>query len=163
MKKISIFLLLTIFIAVGCTDNNANDQKNIETNSGNATEAIWHTNLEKAIQIAKNKDKPILLQFSGSDWCKWCIKLNDEVLFKKEFTDYAKDNMILVNLDFPRSIPQTDELKAYNQGLLNKYGVRGFPTVLLLDKNGDVVLQTGYQPGGPAAYIQHIKQAYSKK
>lgn len=145
MKKISI-LLLSIFLLLSCADDK-----------------IWHTNLEKAIEVAEKENKPILLQFSGSDWCKWCIKLNEEVMFKKEFLDYAKENIILVNLDFPRSIQQTVEIKAYNRALANKYGIKGYPTVLLLDKSGNVVKQTGYQPGGPAAYIQHIKQAYSTK
>jgi len=144
VKKI-LLLLLSIFLLISC-----------------AEDKVWHTNLEEAIEVAKNEDKPILLQFSGSDWCKWCIKLNDEVMFKEEFLDYAKENIILVNLDFPRSIEQTVEKKEYNRTLANKYGIKGFPTVLLLDKNADVVLQTGYQPGGPLAYIQHIKQAYSK-
>ena len=171
MKKLSI-LLIAVFILFGCANNNeANDQAKIETNDQVLQKAndhdvnglVWHTNLEKALKIAKEEDKPVFLQFSGSDWCKWCIKLNDEVLFTKDFANWAKDNIVLVNLDFPRTIPQTEEVKAYNNGLMKKYGVRGFPTVLLLDNNANVVLQTGYQPGGPAAYIQHIKNAYGTK
>lgn len=171
MKKLSI-LLIAVFILFGCANNNeANDQAKIETNDQVLQKAndhdvnglVWHTNLEDALKIAKEEDKPVLLQFSGSDWCKWCIKLNDEVLFTKDFANWAKDNIVLVNLDFPRTIPQTDEVKVYNNNLKNKYRIKGFPTVLLLDNNANVVLQTGYQPGGPAAYIQHIKDAYGIK
>lgn len=163
MKKLSI-LLLAALITFGCANNNkANDQAKVETNGHNKNGLVWHTNLEEAVAIAKAENKPVFLQFSGSDWCKWCIRLNNEVLFTKEFADWAKDNIILVNLDFPQTIPQTEEVKLYNRSLMNKYGVKGFPTVLLLDKDANVVLQTGYQPGGPAAYIAHIKEAYGMK
>jgi len=153
VKKISVLFIATMFL-FGCADSNAND-----TNDTNGL--IWYTNVEKAVEIAKKEDKRVLVQFSGSDWCKWCIKLNDEVFNKKDFADYAKDKMILVNLDFPRTIAQTDEVKEYNRSMANKYGVRGFPTVLLLDKEGNLVKKTGYQRGGPNAYVEHIKESYN--
>ena len=156
MKKISVLLLATFFL-FGCANNN---QANDNTSKNGV---VWHTNIEKAIEIGKKENKPVLVQFSGSDWCKWCIKLNNEVLNTKEFGKYAKENLVLVNLDFPRTIPQTDLVKNYNRVQMNKYGVQGFPTVLLLDKTGKLVQQTGYQPGGPVAYIQHIKSAYGIK
>ena len=158
MKKISV-LLLAIFLFFGCAKNEAaNDTTKHETNNN----LVWHATIEEAVEVANKEDKPILVQFSGSDWCKWCIKLNNEVFFTKGFADYAKDNLVLVNLDFPQAIPQTDAVKNYNRTQMRKYGVRGFPTVLLMDKDANVVLQTGYQPGGPSAYIQHIKAAYGK-
>ncbi len=171
MKKLSVILLAT-FILFGCAKNNEasnnakidkTDQALMPTNNHDVNGLTWHTNLEEAVAIAKKENKKVFLQFSGSDWCKWCIRLNNEVLFTPVFADWAKDNMVLVNLDFPRTIPQTDAVKNYNRGLMNKYGVRGFPTVLLLDKNGNVVFQTGYQAGGPAKYIKHIKAAYGMK
>ncbi|MCK7526323.1 MAG: thioredoxin family protein [Ignavibacteriales bacterium] len=76
---------------------------------------------------------------------------------KVEFEDYADDNLILVRLDFPRSIEQSAETKAYNNQLAQRYGVQGFPTILLFNSQGKMVLQTGYQPGGPANYINHLK------
>lgn len=155
MKKVSVLLIAILFL-FGCADSN-------KSTAGDKTGPKWYTNVDEAIKVAQKEDKPILLQFSGSDWCKWCIKLNNEVLHTKEFADYAKGNLVLVNLDFPRSIPQSDEVKAYNQSMAQKYGIRGFPTVLLMDKDGNVVQVTGYQPGGPKAYIQHIKDAYKSK
>ena len=86
MKKIIVLFIATMFL-FGCADSNAND-----TNDTNGLK--WHTNVEKAVEIAKKEDKRVLVQFSGSDWCKWCIKLNDEVFNKKDFADYAKDKMI---------------------------------------------------------------------
>ncbi|MBU0475073.1 MAG: thioredoxin family protein [Bacteroidetes bacterium] len=155
MKKISVLLLAT-FILIGCANNNQANDKSSKNG------LVWHTNVEKAIEIGKKENKPVLVQFSGSDWCKWCIKLNNEVLDTKGFANFAKDNLVLVNLDFPHA-PQTDFVKNYNRMQMNKYGVQGFPTVLLLDKTGKLVFQTGYQPGGPVAYIQHIKAAYGIK
>lgn len=149
MKKLSVLLISTM-ILFGCAESNANDSNGLE----------WHTNIEKAVELASKENKPILVQFSGSDWCKWCIKLNDEVFNTKDFAKYAKDEMVLVNLDFPRTIAQADEVKEYNRSMATKYGVRGFPTVLLLDKEGNVVKVTGYQPGGPKTYVEHIKEAY---
>ncbi len=173
MKKLSI-LLIAVFILFGCANNNeANDQAKIETNDQvllktndhDVNGLVWHSNVEKAIEIAKTESKPILLQFSGSDWCKYCILLNNEVLFTKEFADYAKDNLILVNLDNLRKSPQAAEVVNYNRAQMKKYGITGYPTVLLMDKDANVVLQTGYLPRtkGPAAYIQHIKDAYGTK
>ncbi|MEE9431473.1 MAG: thioredoxin family protein [Melioribacteraceae bacterium] len=163
MKKISL-LLLTVFIVFSCTDNKkANSKALVEGNNTETSEVVWHTNLEQAIVIAEKENKQILLQFSGSDWCHWCKRLNEEVLETKEFENYAQDNMVLVNLDYPKSIPQTDKVKEYNQKMLQKYGVRGFPTVLLLDKTGKVVKQTGFVAGGPSKYIKHIKDAYASK
>lgn len=163
MKKLSV-LLFAVFIFLGCAnDNETNAQLLMKTSSHDVNGLVWHIDLEKALEIAQKEDKPVLLQFSGSDWCKWCVKLNEEVMFTKEFANWAKDNIVLVNLDFPRTISQTEEVKNYNKSLMEKYGVRGFPTVLLLDKNAKVVLQTGYQAGGPTAYIAHIKEAYDLK
>ena len=155
MRKFGVLLILITFL-ISCADSNsssANDKNGL----------TWHTNVEEAIAVAQKEDKSVLVQFSGSDWCKWCIKLNNEVFHKKEFADYAKENLILVNLDFPRSISQTEEVKNYNRSVATKYGIQGFPTVLLMDKNGKVVKYTGYQPGGPKAYVDHIIEAYNTK
>jgi len=65
--------------------------------------------------------------------------------------------LILVRLDFPRSIEQSAETKLYNNQLAQRYGVQGFPTVLLFNSQGQMVLQTGYQPGGPVSYVEHLK------
>lgn len=118
----------------------------------------WLTDYDKAAQLAKELDRPMLLDFTGSDWCGWCIKLDNEVFEKETFKEYAKQNLILVKLDYPRSKPQSDEIKKQNQELLQKYGVRGFPTILLTDASGDVIGKTGYQAGGPEKYVAHLKE-----
>ncbi|MGB5896232.1 MAG: thioredoxin family protein, partial [Ignavibacteriaceae bacterium] len=95
--------------------------------------------------------------FTGSDWCKWCFKLSDEVFSKDAFKEYADENLILVKLDFPRSISQSSETKAYNQSLAQKYGVQGFPTIIIFNSQGKPVAKTGYRTGGAANYVSHIK------
>lgn len=154
MKKLGVLFIMLILFA--CAEKN-----NTAANDGNGL--VWHSTLEEAVKVASAENKPILVQFTGSDWCKWCIKLNKEVFDQKDFVSYAKNNLILVRLDFPRSVPQSDEVKAYNRSVATKYGVRGFPTILLMDQSGNVVKETGYLPGGPSAYVEHIKEAYNVK
>lgn len=117
----------------------------------------WLTDFEAAKKLAAEKNLPILADFSGSDWCGWCIKLDNEVFSQDEFKAYAKDNIVLFLADFPSRKPQPAEIKKQNKALSEKYGIRGFPTVLLLDAEGEVLERTGYQKGGAAAYVEHIK------
>lgn len=145
MKKIFLIAVLLTAVVIGCSKGGSNDNLN------------WEENLETALQKAKSENKAVLVNFTGSDWCQWCIKLSDEVFSKSEFEDYAEDNLILVRLDFPRNIEQSAETKAYNNQLAQRYGVQGFPTVLLFNSQGQMVLQTGYQPGGPVSYVEHLK------
>lgn len=142
--KIALLFLLTAFI-ISCGK------------SGSSDNLDWGTNLETALQQAKKENKAVLVNFTGSDWCQWCFKLSDEVFKQKEFEDYAKKKLILVMVDFPRKIEQTDEIKMYNQQLAQQYGVQGFPTILLFNSTGQAVAKTGYQPGGAENYIRHLE------
>ena len=119
----------------------------------------WETDFEKASAKAKAEGKHMLVDFSGSDWCGWCIKLDNEVFSKEPFKAYAKGNLILVLADFPRDdSKQSAELKKQNKALSEKFSVRGFPTVIILNPEGEAVAQTGYQAGGPEAYVEHVKK-----
>ena len=122
----------------------------------------WMTDFEAAQVKAKAENKPMLLDFTGSDWCGWCIKLDKEVFGEAAFKDYAAAELVLVELDFPRSKGQSAELKAQNEALAKQYGVRGFPTILLLSPDGELIEKTTYQPGGPEAYVEHIKGILAK-
>lgn len=122
----------------------------------------WHEEFAKAQELAKASKKPMLLDFTGSDWCGWCIKLKEEVFDEKEFQHYAAENLVLVELDFPRSKSQKDSIKKQNEKLQQEYGVRGFPTIILLDPEGKKIGQTGYQEGGPKAYVEHLKELIEK-
>lgn len=118
----------------------------------------WETDFEAALARAEAENKSLLLDFTGSDWCGWCVRLKDEVFSKKEFKEYAQENLILVELDFPRQKKLSKELKKQNQELAKKFGVRGYPTIILLDKKGKKVGQTGYKAGGPKAYVEHLEK-----
>jgi len=120
-------------------------------------EAEWMTDFEAAKAQAKESGKPMLLDFTGSDWCIWCVRLKEEVFSRQPFVAFARDELVLVKLDFPRSKPQSEAVKAQNEALLEEYGVRGFPTIVLLSPEGELVDKTGYRSGGPEAYVTHLK------
>ena len=145
--KINV-LILAVFLLFnfGCAEEKAST-KNLN----------WTTNLEQAIELAKKENKAVLVNFTGSDWCKWCVKLRDEVFVQNDFKNYADENLVLVVIDFPRSKSQTNETKMYNQSIAQQFGVRGFPTIVIFNNEGVPVAKTGYQPGGAANYVDHIK------
>jgi thioredoxin-related protein len=121
----------------------------------------WTTNYAKAVEDAKTDDKAILLNFTGSDWCEWCMKMKTETLDTPMFRDYASQNLVLVTLDFPNHVPQSATVKAQNQKLSQKYGVTGFPTFVVLNKNGKVLWsQVGYLAGGAPAFLAQLKKFY---
>lgn len=106
--------------------------------------------------------QPIFAFFTGSDWCPWCVRLHSEVIGTKEFEKFAADNLILFEADFPQNKSQPASVKKQNEALTAKYGVKGFPTVLLLDAEGKVIGKTGYQQGGAEAYVKHLKDVLEK-
>ena len=116
----------------------------------------WETDFKKASATAKKSGKYMLLDFTGSDWCGWCIKLDDEVFSKSSFKSYARGNLVRVMLDFPRNKRMSKKLISQNAELAKKYGVSGYPTVLILSPDGDLVGKTGYKKGGPKKYVEHL-------
>ena len=142
MKKILLSLLIICSMAV------------------QSQELSWETDVKKAVEVSNATNKPMLLFFTGSDWCGWCIRLQKEVLKTPEFATWAKENVILVELDFPRRTAQTEELKNQNGGMQQVFGIQGFPTISIA--NATVVDgktsfkelgRTGYLAGGPSAWI----------
>ena len=125
--------------------------------------ADWLTNFDEAQQIAKKEDKLILADFTGSDWCGWCVRLDKEVFEQPEFKKYAEKNLVLLMVDFPRRKKQTAQVQKMNQALAQKYKIKGYPTILLLDHTGKVVAETGYRKGGAAKYVEHLEQISGKK
>ncbi|MCK4338930.1 MAG: thioredoxin family protein [Candidatus Cloacimonetes bacterium] len=111
--------------------------------------------------ISREKDIPIFVDFTGSDWCVWCFKLRDKVFSQEEFIQYAKENLVLLELDFPKNIKQSKETKAYNENLARRFGIRGLLTILLVNSKGEEIARTGYQYGGAENYVNHIKELLS--
>jgi thioredoxin-related protein len=118
----------------------------------------WLTDYKKAQEEAKANNKLILLDFTGSDWCGWCIRLDREVFSKPEFKDYAGKNLVLVEVDFPRRKPLNLETRKQNEELAGQYGIQGFPTIIVLNGDGRKVGELGYMPGGPEAFIAELEK-----
>jgi thioredoxin-related protein len=116
----------------------------------------WDDDYDKALAKAKTENKMVLLDFTGSDWCSWCMKLDKEVFSKKEFKDYAKENLVLVEVDFPQAKRQPKKLKEQNEKLQSEYSIQGYPTIIVLNAEGKNVGKLGYMPGGPAAFIAKL-------
>jgi len=122
-------------------------------------ESDWLNDYKKAQQEAKASNKFLLLDFTGSDWCGWCKKFDKEILSQSQFKDYARENLVLVELDFPRAKQQSPELRKQNQELAYQYQVQGFPTIVVLDGDGQKLWQyDGYFPDGPAAFIAQLEK-----
>jgi thioredoxin-related protein len=119
-----------------------------------ARAADWTEDYAAAVTQAKKDHKMILLDFTGSDWCVWCQRTDREVFATQKFKDFADKNLVLVKVDFPKDRPMPDAVKAQNAKLQEKYGVEGYPTLVILsDKEKVVFSQLGYKDGGPDAFI----------
>ena len=145
MKKIIYILLISIFTTAFVS----------------AQELTWHTDMSKASDFAIKEKKPLLMFFTGSDWCGWCIRLQKEVFQTDEFKKWAHENVVLVELDFPKRTPQDDKIKAQNRQLQSMFKVRGYPTIWFVNPEVNSEKQvnlkslgkTGYVAGGPAKWI----------
>ena len=126
-----------------------------------AGESGWTTNYTKAVEQAKTENKAILLDFTGSDWCGWCMKMKKETLDTPAFKQYAKRNYVLVEVDFPHNKPQSDVVKTQNENLSKQFKISGFPAFVLLDKDGkELGRQIGYLEGGPTQFITKMETFY---
>lgn len=117
----------------------------------------WQTNYENAIRQGKTSSKPVVLFFTGSDWCSWCNKLEEEALDTSEFASAAGDRFVFVKLDFPLYTTQDPQLKAQNKQLQQKFDVRSYPTLIIFDpQTNQQIGNTGYRPGGGKQYADHL-------
>lgn len=124
-----------------------------------AAEAEWMQNFAEAKAKAAKEGKNLLVDFTGSDWCVWCKRLDKEVFAEADFQKEIVKGYVLVKLDFPQDQSLvTEEIKAQNAQLQEQYKVQGFPTVFLMDANGKPFAQTGYQAGGGAKYLEHVAE-----
>lgn len=119
----------------------------------------WQTDFSTAKEIATNENKPIVLVFQGSDWCAPCIKLDREIWSTETFKNYAKNNYIMLQADFPRSKKNalSESQAEANAKLAETYNKSGFfPFVVMLDNKGNVLGETGYKKITPEAYIEEL-------
>ena len=118
----------------------------------------WHTNYNRARARAKAENKPVLMYFTGSDFCGYCKKLDREALDQRAFENYAAQNLVLLKLDFPARKPQSRQEREQNEVLKMKYRVAGFPTLILLNPNGSPAGEVVYRRGGPRPLIAQIEK-----
>ncbi len=147
MKKIISLLVAALFLA--CAPR-----------PGQAVE--WRTDLPQAAADASENQRLLLLNFSGSDWCGWCKKLDAEVFSQPAYQTFAAAHLVSVIADFPQAKPQEEALRIQNERLQQFFQVEGFPTLLLFSPEGELIGQLGYQPGGPEAFIQAIQQVQAR-
>jgi thioredoxin-related protein len=145
---ISLRLCLTTLLAYCCVLMSAQSAEQ------------WQTDYSAALEQAGRENKMVLLDFTGSDWCGWCIKLKKDTFSRPEFQKFAEGSLVLVELDFPRKKEQSAELKKQNQELAEKFGIEGFPTLVLLDPQGkEAARNVGYLPGGPEGFVKWVEAA----
>ena len=124
----------------------------------------WSSDYAASTKLAAESKKDLLIDFTGSDWCGWCIKLNDEVFKHDAFKEGVKDSFVLVELDYPKDKSiLSEKTQAQNAELGKKYSVQGYPTILLCDAQGRPYAGTGYQEGGPEKYVKHLNELRGKK
>lgn len=118
----------------------------------------WTDDFAAAQKAAAKSEKPMAVLFTGSDWCPWCVRLADEIMLKKDFREASSNDFVFVYLDYPSNESlQTPARRVANQALLNRYGVRGFPTVLVMDAKGAVLGKTGYRRMSAKEYAEHLR------
>ena len=147
-KKILSIVLLSIFLLV---------------NSNLLSQEKWLTSLAKAKEVAKKTNKDIFVNFTGSDWCKWCKRLDKEVFSTKIWQKEAPKKYVLVKIDFPKLKKLPKAKTEINQKIAKSFRVRAFPTICLLDSNGKIYAKTGYAKGGAKKYLSLLQALNNKK
>lgn len=165
-KNILLALILPLGLSVPVLAQQTATATPAANTAATTPASLWNSQLSVAMEQAKATQKPVMVVFSGSDWCKPCIMLKQEVLDKPEFEQFAKDNLVLARFDFPRSKknkPSAEQLKNNEQAAaqLNKEG--SFPLVVLLSPEGKVLAKTGYRPGGATAYTSYLQSVLPQK
>ena len=128
-----------------------------ESQGKKAKQAQWLTSYEEAVELSEQSGRPILADFTGSNWCGYCVKLKKEVFDTPQFRAWAADNVVLLELDFPSPRKpndwKSDWIKQQNLTLKERYHITGFPTVMILNPDGSVIGMQGYEKGGPEQWI----------
>lgn len=167
MKNFITSFFLFLFVAVllvGCVSKKPVTTTNVESISPPTPVPAPTSSYQAALQQAIQEKKLVLLDFTGSDWCGWCQRLKKETFDQEAFKEYAAKNLVFVEVDFPQTKELPAALQAQNQELASKYHVTGFPNLVLLDAQGNLLAQkSGYLAGGPEALIAWIKKNAGKE
>src|SRR5690625_1799213 len=159
-KWMGFFLLISSVILSGCSNGEITGESP-ETDgesAGAAADFDWMTDYEAALARAEAEEKPILMNFTGSDWCPPCQLMQKEVFSTEEFREYAAENLVLLELDYPIKLEQSKEVVEQNKVLQGQFDIEVFPTFVILQPNGDEEKRTtGYREGGPSTFIDWIR------
>ena len=118
----------------------------------------WLTDYQQALKLAAEQKKTVLLDFTGSDWCPYCIQLKRQVFDTAEFQRFARQKLVLVEIDFPRAKPQSPDVARQNEKLQNQFRVRGFPTLILLNPDGQELKRSeGLLEGGVKGFLKWVE------
>jgi protein disulfide-isomerase len=147
MKTFQGIILVALLVwGAGCGEERE-AQTAVSQNDLAAAGVGWLTDYQKALALSAEQEKPVLINFTGSDWCPPCQALKRDVFDSKEFQSYARENLVLLELDFPRRKQLPKELAAQNQQLQEEYRIQAFPTLILVDAEGkELRRETGFKP-----------------
>jgi protein disulfide-isomerase len=168
MKKWLVCALCVSASLFAQSDNQSNGAPSTESgrSSNSKTEAAagfqWYTDFEEASRVASRQKKPMVLYFTGSDWCGWCKKMDQEVFSSQEFKAAVARKYIFVKLDFPMSSKLPESEMRQNAQLKQRYGVTGYPTIVLIDSEGNFIGETGYRSGGGKSYADWLDTFFAK-
>jgi thioredoxin-related protein len=157
MKSSWLFIGLVVAL-LGTTMYNRRQSAVSPAQEAAVSQLDWLTNFDAAQTRSRTENKLTLINFTGSDWCPPCMRLRKEVFSQPEFASYAKEHLVLLDVDFPRRKQLAPELQAANESLARKFGIESFPTIVVLNPEGEVLGQLGYTPGGPKAFTAKIEQ-----
>lgn len=160
MRTIRITLLASlvgVFTLVNAQNGvlkNGPTQKVVTEENYKAHAEGWLVNIDEAYELSKKTGKPIMANFTGSDWCGWCKKLKREVFDTEEFKSWAEKNVILVELDFPRRFQLPEKYKQQNQALAQAFKVGGYPTIWVFNLGKDENNQYTIAALGKTGYVK---------
>ncbi len=169
MRYLLIVIMISVVAVLGCTQQEVemnDEQQETTEQAGEASSyqpGTWITDYDQALLYARDLKRPVLVNFTGSDWCYWCQLLSGEVFEKEAFLKFAGDNFVLLKVDFPQKTKLPQGVQKANQSLAEKYGIQGFPTIVLIDDKGEEITRTGYQEGGAEVYVKHLKELLGMK
>lgn len=147
MKQLATFLLFFFALA-----SNLNLDASSQGNQG----IQWQTNYENALNQAKASGQPIILFFTGSDWCGWCNRLEEEVFDTAEFANLSGNKFIFLKIDYPLYTALSPQITAQNKQLKKRYDIKSFPTLVIIDPQEQQIGTTGYRAGGARQYATHL-------
>lgn len=118
----------------------------------------WMTNETEAMEESLATNRPVLMFFTGSDWCVWSQKMEDEIFNTPEFASYARDHLVLLKLAFPRSYQLPEAQIKHNRALQKKYDISGYPAIVVTDNQGRIIGRLSYRDGGPQPFLGELSK-----